>query len=38
MEYTDLTDGEVLDATWKLLTEENATAEEVIAYLRKTGF
>jgi hypothetical protein len=38
MDYTDLTDSEVLDAVWKLLTEENATAEELTAYLRKTGF
>ena len=38
MDYTELTDSEVLEATWKLLTEENATAEQVIEYLRKTGF
>lgn len=38
MDYTDLTDSQVLDEVWKLLTEENASAEELIDYLRKTGF
>jgi hypothetical protein len=38
MDYTDLTDSEVLDEVWKLLTEANASAEELIDYLRKTGF
>lgn len=38
MDYTDLTDSQVLDEVWKLLTEQNATPEELIAYLRKTGF
>ena len=38
MDYRDLTDSQVLDEIWKLLTEQNATAEELIAYLRKTGF
>jgi len=38
MDYRDLTDSQVLDEIWKMLIEQNATAEELIAYLRKTGF
>ena len=38
MDYTELSDGEVLDEIWRLLTKDNATPEQLISFLKQTGF
>ena len=38
IELAELTDGQILDTVWEMLTNQSATTEQVIAYLKGAGF